>query len=374
MDCPRTTGDARAALFGLEDRTGSRCDNLRPGAARILLFLFAAVTISLVRAGRTAQVTQATGQVPRTAFTDSDMHALVIERLRRGEGYYDALGAELRRNGFSARPVFHWRTPAFFWALAQMRSSYVARGLLMVLTVIGLKLWIHELHLRGGRWSMISGAVFLIPLLALALDSKWVLEPEPWAAALILLSLAVYARHPGVAIACGLVALALRELVLLYVLVMLGFALRERRYREVLAWSLGIVGFFIYFGIHAWLVLKHTLPGDASDPSWLRFGGAVHVVACSRYLLLAQGPHWLNAILTVLAVTGLASRKELDRLLVVVLAYMVAFAFVGKPWNWYWGIIYLPLLAVGLGHSCAALAGLIRASLPWPSSRSQADA
>jgi cyanate permease len=79
--------------------------------------------------------------------------------------------------------------------------------------------------------------------------------------------------------------------------------------------------------------------------------------------LLGQGPHWLNAVLTALVVTGLASRKELGRLLVVVLAYTAAFAVVGKPWDWYWGIIYLPLLAIGLGHAFAAVTGLVRASL-----------
>jgi hypothetical protein len=367
MNHPRTTqGAPPSSSFGLEGRPGSRCDNLRPGAARILLLLLAGVTLFLVLAGRRTPAPQATGQVPKTAFTDSDMHGLVIERLRRGESYYDALGLELRRNGFSPRPVFHWRTPAFFWALARMRNSYMARALLMVLVLIGVKFSIHELRLRGGAPAMAVGAVFLIPLFALALDSKWVLEPEPWVAALILLSLAVYARHPAAAVACGLAALTLRELALLYVLVMLAFAVRERRHREALAWSLGVLGFFIYFGIHAWLVLRHTLPGDASDPNWLRFGGAAQVVACSSYLLLGQGPHWLNAILTVLAVTGLASRKELDRLLVVVLAYMATFALVGKPWNWYWGIIYLPLLAIGLGHAFGALGGLVRASLAAP--------
>jgi hypothetical protein len=364
MDDPRTTGGGRAASFRPEGRTTSRCDGLRPGTARLLLLVLAAATLSLVLASRT---TRMTGQVSKTAFTDSDVYDLVVAHLRQGEGYYDSLGLELRRNGFATRPVFHWRLPAVSWLAALPPSPYVARAILAVLTIIAVKLWIHSLRLQGGLRAMVIGAVFFIPLFMLTLDSKWVLLPEPWVAVLVLLSLAVRARHPTAGVACGLGALALRELALLYVLVMLAFALRERRYREALAWSLGVVAFFIYFGIHVALVLKHTLPGDASDPNWLRFGGPAHVVACSSYLLLGQGPHGLLAVLTVLALSGLASRRELDRPLVVVLAYMATFAVVGKPWNWYWGFIYLPLLAIGLGHSFAAVAGLVRASLvPTP--------
>lgn len=369
MDHRRTTDGAQVVPFPPAGQMKSRCDDLHPVTARIVLLLLLGVTLFLVRASRTTHVA---GQVAKTAFTDSDMHTLVIERLRRGEGYYDALGVELRRNGYGVRPIFHWRTPAFLWVIAQMRSSYVARAVLMVLTILGVKLWIHELHLRGGLRPMILGGVFFIPLFALALDSKWVLEPEPWVAALLLLSLAVYARRPAASIACGLGALMLRELALLYVLVMLAFALRERRYREALAWSLGILAFFIYFGIHAWLVWKHTLPDDPLRSQWFGFGGPAQVVTCSSYLLLGQGPHWFLAILTVLAVAGLANREELNRPLIVVVAYMAAIALGSAPYDWYWGIIYLPLLAIGLGHSFAAVAGLVRAALALAPPASQA--
>jgi hypothetical protein len=373
MNHPRTTEGAPAASLGPAGRPGSRYDNLRPGAARILLLLLAAVTLFLVLAGRTTPAQQATGRVPKTAFTDSDVYNLVVGHLRQGEGYYDSLGLELRRNGYPTRPVFHWRLPAVSWLASLPPSPYFARLLLAVISIVAVKLWIHELHVQGGAGAMAIAGVFFIPLFTLTLDSKWFLLPEPWVAALVLLSLAVRARHPMVAVACGLAALAVRELALLYVLLMLAFALRERRYREALAWSLGVIAFSIYLSIHIVLVLQHTLPGEPSDPNWLRFGGPAHVVACSSHLLLGLGPYWLIAILTVLAVTGLASRKELDRPLVVVLAYMATFAFVGKAWNWYWGFIYLPLLAIGLGHSFAAVAGLVRTSLPLPSARSQTE-
>jgi len=45
-----------------------------------------------------------------------------------------------------------------------------------------------------------------------------------------------------------------------------------------------------------------------------------------------------------------------------ILVYLLAFAFIGKPLNRYWGEIYTPLLTLGLAWTLPALRDLIGAA------------
>jgi hypothetical protein len=60
MDDPRTTEDAPAVTLAPEGRPSNRRDNLRAGAARILLLVPAGVTLFLALAGRRTPAPQAT--------------------------------------------------------------------------------------------------------------------------------------------------------------------------------------------------------------------------------------------------------------------------------------------------------------------------
>ena len=42
-----------------------------------------------------------------------------VDRIRNGEGYYQAAAAELTARGYPTRSVFNWRTPLPMWLLGK---------------------------------------------------------------------------------------------------------------------------------------------------------------------------------------------------------------------------------------------------------------
>src|SRR5436853_2660402 len=71
---------------------------------------------------------------------DAAFYTRVVERLHRGEAYYDALGAELRSRGFPSSSAFSWRTPLHLEMIAQLANFNYARCLLDIgaLCAVGL--------------------------------------------------------------------------------------------------------------------------------------------------------------------------------------------------------------------------------------------
>jgi hypothetical protein len=86
-------------------------------------------------------------------------------------------------------------------------------------------------------------------------------------------------------------------------------------------------------------------------------------------MLLSLVPYWLSGLLSVLAVFGLIALGN-TRLTATVLTYMAAFCIVGKPFNDYWGLVYTPLLALGLVHAIPAVVSLVRRAAVLPVSSS----
>jgi hypothetical protein len=334
--------------------------SLSPRQARALLAGLLALTIVAGYLGRAPVIT---GDVKRGGFSDLDMHRLVAARIHHGQSYYDALGTELRRWGYAAKPVFHWRLPTLLWSIGKLPRVEIAKGLLMGLAVAMILAWARRMRPRLGFALTCVAALLLTPSLVLASLPGWYFQFELWAGILIALSLALYPRHPVGAVTCGLAALMVRELALPYVVIMCTLAARERRTREMAAWLLGIVAFLVFLAVHAHLVALHQMATDRSDPAWLRLAGWPFVAACSRWTFLALVPYWLAAGLSVLGVFGLLTSRNV-RLSVAVLAYMAAFCIVGKRFNDYWGLMYTPLLAVGLAFALPAMADLLRRAMP----------
>ena len=68
-------------------------------------------------------------------------------------------------------------------------------------------------------------------------------------------------------------------------------------------------------------------------------------------------------MLAVLGVFGLAVYRRF-RMLATVAIYMAAFGVVGKPFDDYWGLMYAPLLAIGLVYSGPAVRDLAAGAVP----------
>jgi hypothetical protein len=192
---------------------------------------------------------------------------------------------------------------------------------------------------------------------------------ELWAGMLIALSLACCRRGwLAAGVVTGVSALFFRELALPYVVVSFGLAARQGRRREALGWGLGLAAFALFMAVHAHEVLTRLTPSDlAMEGGWVRFGGVRFVLATAQAnVFLMALPLWCTALYVPLAALGLASLRGEHGLRVgsTGLLYLAAFAVVGAPFNFYWGFINAPLLALGFARAPTALATLFATAFP----------
>jgi hypothetical protein len=203
-------------------------------------------------------------------------------------------------------------------------------------------------------------------LLPVALPSPYVMS-EVWCGVLIAASLACYGvERREAAVICGLSALFVRELAAPYCLVCGLIAIGERRWKEVAGW---LAGGLAYAGFYAWHI-SQVLPlidvdGRAHTQGWLQFGGAAFVISLVQmnvYLLLL--PQWISAVYLLVALVGFAAMESgwERRAAWSACVYVLAFGFLGQPFNQYWGAIIAPLFCFGAAQGIAAFLDLWHAA------------
>lgn len=342
----------------------TRFHDLRPGLARAVLAVFAAVTLLLVLQALSIVEPQ---QAAADRKGDLYMYSQVVERLKAGEPYYQALHTELVDGGYGLQSVFNWRPPFFLSALALSPSWLVSQGVLLALALAGLVLGRRLVSDVPSLWlKVLLSAMFVFSLLSAAAPQAE-LMCELYAGALILISVSAYGQKlPWLGFAAAVLALLVRELTIVYALVCVGLAVRDRRWREVAAWAGALTLFLLYYGWHAQMAMSTVGPSDtAYRDGWLQFQGmAFDIVTAHFNGLLMLLPFWVSALLLALAVLGLLAwpAAAAERVLLAVLAYLAAFAIGGKPFNSYWGALYTPLLCFGIVWALPALSDLWRAA------------
>ena len=342
--------------------TATRFDSVAPGLARLVLAVLAVATVISVLVA----LPMVDREKDPARHGDLQTYSLVVERLQAGEPYYQALHTELLAGGYGVRSIFNWRPPLFLLALSMLPSPVVAQGILVVLAAAGLTLGC-SLVVRAGPAVQIGlGVLFPLSFLSIITPVSAYMC-ELYAGALILISVSAYARRLiGLGFVAAVLALLVRELAIVYALICVGLAFREGRRREVMAWAIALAGFVAYYVWHGVMVMQTIGPNDPGYASgWLQFGGLSFDLATARFngifMLL---PFWVTALMLPLALLGLLAwpSPASPRVALVVFAYLVAFAVVGKAVNVYWGALYAPLLAFGLVWAPPALRDLIAAA------------
>ncbi len=336
----------------------TRLNELPRWRAYIVLGLTLAAFIGLLMLalGR-APVVPAEAATAAAPEGDLVSYQRIIERLRGGADYYTAAHEVLVADGYGTRSVFNWRTPAWPLLLAALPPGG-GQGVLAALALVGLLLVYRMLREEGGV------LVAVLSMLAAGISLGGIVAPasvvfsEVAAGTLILISVAAYGNGWRLAgLLVGLLALFLRELAAPYVVVAIVLALRQRRWSEVRLWGLGLAAYATYFGWHWWMVSQQLGPMDrAYGDGWLQFGGVGFILATAGFNgLWSLGPVWLPALLLPLGVLGLWAWPKGTLALATVVVFVVLFAAVGKPFNFYWGALYTPLLMLGLGWAVAAV-------------------
>lgn len=362
---------AEIASFGHD---GARYTSWPAWAARLLLALVLALICYGVLSPTaeslaiTPQVSEKQSAALRTG--DSNLYRRILSRFEAGEPYYATVSDELRRHGYPLRPPLNFRPPTLVYLLSALPADSIRVDVLRSLALItGIVLMLAIRPHCGGPVPLIAGGILVATGLVPATVEVAVLWHEVWASMAIALSLALYRRDRWLLSAgIGLVAVLLRELALLYLVVMATLAWREGQRKELFGW-LGILALgAVTLLVHLSFANSYVLPTDAVSPSWVRAGGWSFVLLAAQWNRVIC-PDWLVAITMPLALLGLGNwRSQIGtRIAATVGAYVAAFLVVGRWDNTYWGLIYTPLLPIGLLFVRRALADLWRAARLGPS-------
>ena len=296
---------------------------------------------------------------------DSELYRRILNRFDAGESYYATVSDELRRSDYPLRPPLNFRPPTLVYLLSALPGDRTRVGVLRSFAVIaGISLMLALRPQCPGPAYMGAGGILVATGLLPAVVDAAVLWHEVWASVAIALSLALYRRDRWVLSAgIGLVAVLLRELALVYLVVMAALAWRDGQRRESFVW-LAIIAFCAAMLLVHWQIASgYVLPTDPSSPTWVRTSGWSFVLLTAQWNQ-AICPSWLVGVTMPLALLGLGgwSSQTGTRVAATVGAYVAAFMVIGRPDNTYWGLIYTPLLPVGLLFAGRALADLLGAA------------
>jgi hypothetical protein len=287
------------------------------------------------------------------------MFAAVVERLRSGESYYEAMGAELQRRDYPTHVVFNWRTPLHLTMVA-LAPWAVWRG---VLTGLLVAVFVATMLVARDLITKRSAGLLLVGVLVLFAAQDAVFVSEAWAGPLLALSACAFALgSAGIGIGCALAALFIRELAAPYCVIGTLLALRNRQWAQVTGWLTGAAAYALYFGWHVAQVLAHRPPTDVSDQAaWLTFPGLPFLQATMLKLgWFAFGPPALGALAVALVTAGSLARATPIHLRATAIAYCVFFLIAGFPFNDYWGFLVAPTWAIVGGYGVAAVAEAVR--------------
>lgn len=308
---------------------------------------------------------------------DLELYRRVVDHMRAGEPYHDAAQRELRTLGYPTRSVFNFRTPVHAWTISRLPRPEWGQALLCLGMLATVGLWCFELLDAVPFAAAAAAGVCLVGSTSACFSGQTFLLHELWAGTLIAFS-AVALRRGWIStgVAAGLAALFVRELALPYVVVCLGTAALRRRRGEALAWAAGLLGFAaMMVWHHAMVEARVTAVDQAMPGGWVRFGGIRFILMTAQAnVFLMSLPLWATAIYAPLAALGLASWGGVEGRRVGLTGglYLAAFAVVGAPFNYYWGFMYGPLLAIGLAQAPGAIWGLAQDAFPALSRRANA--
>jgi hypothetical protein len=297
---------------------------------------------------------------------DHALYANVVSRVAAGEPYYAVAAAEHRANDYPLKPFFTIRLPTLAHILALLGRT---GGLIFVaaIGVAAIVAWRRRLISEPALPRYARFAAFLIAAnLSQILSYEWVLVHEVIGGALIALGLALYRpERPWLSLCVILAAALIRETVVPVAILLGCFAVLDRDWRATGAWlAVGMV-LATVVASHMQAVTSVLHPGDPASPGWDGMGGwhayvaFIHDVSALRFL-----PSWVTAVIVPLALLGWATWRS--RLGLVVLCAQLIFAALlmlfARPNNFYWAMLVVPTLPMGLIFAPAALAQLLRSA------------
>jgi hypothetical protein len=329
--------------------------------------LLSVVVLTFVLSVATGPGSRSSPHLP-TSLTDPQVYDRMLSRLRAGESYYTVVGSELRANKYATVEVFNWRTPLLWRSLAPLPPG-LRRGLLTALAVLGAVFATVLAQRRSAIAAAVTGVASLGVAIMMSAPGS-VGMGEAWAGVLVGLSVCAYAQGGNLtAVACGLLAIFVRELVAPYTLICTALAVRRRRWGEVATWLIGGVAYAVYYGIHMMQVSAHRLPTDMPGAgSWVAWGGLpflLSTVEWNSWLFFA--PWAFVGFALSIIVAGVLAEHAPVHLRLTAGVYGLMFLVVGQPFDRYWGFLVWPTWMLACGFGADAIVEAVRTLLRAPS-------
>jgi hypothetical protein len=302
--------------------------------------------------------------------TDNELYSAIAKATAESGSYYTAVDESQAVRHYPTRPFITVREPALASISAWVggpRNLRVVYGVLFAFaTILLIRSFERVSPSRATWWCACAVAILLVAPLHVVHKDPY---HDAWAGLLLLTSWGLGALGRWrLAIIAALGAVLFRELALPFLIVMMTFDIRARRWHRVTAWATALAAFAAYFTLHAYNVHRFVQPSSTTSPGWLTLDGWPFFVDTVRGTsMLGVLPMWVAAVVVPLALLGWASiaTEASDRLLVMLAVFAVIFGIAGRPENTYWGQLYVLLLLPGIAFSPGALLGL------WSSVRGQ---
>ena len=373
-------GSDNAGLDQLKAAPWDRFAGWDRWAARILLLLvtallvLAAITpLSASLDGKPSEVPSLIGDGAPNGQTESErdddlaFYDRVIERVEHGENYYDFIVEEQRARDYPVRPGLAVRLPTLAWIHASLGEPAMIALAIALLFACIWAWWKRLGEEPGGLRFRLLGTALMAMGGSLGLNRSFFVLHELWAGMLIALAFGLHRPGRwGAALFVAALALALRELVLPFVLLMAAMAAWRKDWREATAWIMLVAVFAAIMVWHLSLIAVQEVPSDPVGPDWLVLRGLSgwlgNIVLSSNLRLL---PHELASPVVILMALGWAGWKSSAGTTgtFLYLGYGLAFMLAGRANNFYWGAVVAPAMFIGLAFLPMALPSLVRAAL-----------
>jgi len=262
----------------------------------------------------------------------------IVDRIRSGEGYYQAAYSELVSRGYPTGSIFNWRPPLLAWTFGHLPDLRIAQAAAIFLSLFTIWLWVNISSMELSFGKVAAGSILLLGAPIYSFLPDIYLAHEFWAATFISVSILTYVNgRRFLAFTAGILALFIRELSLPFVAVMLVLSLHERKYREALLWASGFAAFLIMMVFHAFYIKEFAQPDNIyAFENWVTFRGWKFVLETTRmhpYLFLL--PDWFIAVLVPIMLLGISGwRGPLgSRIGLTVGIYVLIFFFIGQDFN-----------------------------------------
>lgn len=338
----------------------------------VLLVLAALTPLTASMDGKPSEVPSLVEAKPgnpaavRERDEDLAFYDRVIERIAGGENYYDFIVEEQRARNYPVRPGITVRLPTLAYVHAWLGESGMV---VLAFLLMGATVWTWWKRLGdepGGEPLRRIGAAFMFMGASLGLNRYYFVLHELWAG--MLMALAFGLHRPGRwgwSLTVAALALALREHVLPFILLMAAMAAWRRDWKETAAWATLVMAFVALMAWHVAQVEPQILPQDPESPDWMVFRGLSgwlgNIVLSSNLRFL---PHMIAGPAVILMVLGWAGWKSPAGAtgLFLYAGYGIAFMIAGRANNFYWGAVVAPALWVGLAFLPMALRSLVLAA------------